>query len=90
MKVDNQVTFEAGKSGNPNGRPPNTKKLKLVPLETKSVEALTADLEDPEKRGAAARYILDQLYGKASQSHDLGEAGDKIVNMILKVAAKAE
>lgn len=82
------MTFKPGESGNPGGRATNARKLKLLPLETDAIAALVADLKEEGTRGAAARYILDQLYGKASQSHDLGEAGDKIVNMILKVAGK--
>jgi hypothetical protein len=79
------MPFKKGVSGNPGGKPKGEReyKNKLLPLEHASIEALQLDLEDPDKRGAAARYILDHLYGKPVQKNEIsGDDGGPLVAVI--------
>lgn len=80
------MVFKPGESGNPSGQITGKKKLaaeKFLPHIDAAVAKVLENLNDPEKSLAAAKEILDRVYGKAQQSveHD---ATDNILKIIIE------
>jgi hypothetical protein len=79
--------FKPGQSGNPGGRPSQTAlRAALKPHEATAIQALVDCLssEDEKVKLAAAREVLDRLYGKVEAGRD-GPAwlsDEKIVEML--------
>jgi hypothetical protein len=79
----NSTSFQKGKSGNPNGRPPKTEEQ--LALETackeRTLEALTAiltimkDGENERNRLAAAQFIIERGWGKTKPAVEVSNQG---------------
>lgn len=75
------MTFKAGESGNPSGRPKENAAIKALAREhtETAIQVLATALSDPDPRVQikAAEVLLDRGYGKAAQAIT-GEDGDAI------------
>lgn len=85
--------FPKGKSGNPNGRPPEIPELRELLAEVLSdtkdginaAKAILISLRAKAIKGdiRAAEVLLERAYGKAAQSIDFTTKGDKVETVIM-------
>jgi hypothetical protein len=88
------MVFVKGQSGNPGGERKGKQKQiqeQLLPHVPAAIQALISALGDEDKAVAAARDILDRVYGKAPQAVEhTGEDGGPITVHIIESLPDAD
>lgn len=81
------MTFKAGKSGNPGGRPKENPEVKLLAQAhaPRAIERLAEIMESTDERAAAAASsaLLDRGYGKPAQAITGGDDTDNPIRLLL-------
>ena len=92
-RTGNKTSFKPGQSGNPSGRPKQTKEQKdamqaIRELTNKAADVLERMLEDettpPAQRLKAAELVLERAYGKAEARVEINTPDHQVMDEVRK------